>query len=141
MNDFDEYQKLIRYQYGTYSFILLLVLTFVNYFLSFIFEIQWAETKELEFMLLAFISVLYFTAMSVYKGAYFRKKQRPTVNASLFTLVGLINIYISVSSSTPLIKNGQVTFNSITLVSGLFLITVPIAYLTRIIVEKRKEAE
>ncbi|GEK91120.1 hypothetical protein AKA01nite_07420 [Alkalibacterium kapii] len=73
MNQFDEYQKLIRYKFGTYSFVLLAVLIFLNYFLTFIFEIQWAETKELEFMLIAFISVLYLTAMSVYKGAYFKK--------------------------------------------------------------------
>ncbi|GEK91119.1 hypothetical protein [Alkalibacterium kapii] len=139
MDGFDEYQKLIRYQYGTYSFILLSVLTFVNYFLSFIFEIQWAETKELEFILLAFGTAVYFVAMSVYKGAYFRKKQRPKVNVFLFTLIGLAHIYLSISYSTPIILEGYVTFNSITLVPGLLFISIPLAYLTRVAVEKRND--
>lgn len=111
----------------------------INYFLSSFLEIQWAESKELEFVLLIFIALGYFMMKSIYKGAYFYNKSNPTVFAVIFLLLGLANIYLSSSSlRTPMIVDGLVTFNSIMLVSGLLWISIPVAHFTRVLVDKRR---
>lgn len=139
MDQFDEYQKLMRYKYGAYSFIFLMVLIMINYFLSLFLEIQWAETKELEFLLLLFIALGYFIVMSVYKGAFFYQKYKPTVYSFVYFLLGLMNIYLSFSPDFLLITDGLVSFNIIMLLSGLIWFLIPAAYFTRVLVEKRRD--
>ena len=58
MKQYDEYQKFMRYKYGYYSFMTLILLIVSNYILGLIFEVQWAQTKELETIIITFITVL-----------------------------------------------------------------------------------
>lgn len=138
MDQFDEYQKLMRYKYGAYSFIFLMLLIMINYLLSLVFEVQWAETKELEFFLLISIALGYFIVMSVYKGAFFHQKYKPTVYSVIYFFLGLMNIYVSFSVSV--IKDGRVTFNSIMLINGVLWFLIPAAYIIREFVEKRRDS-
>ncbi|OJF90777.1 hypothetical protein [Alkalibacterium sp. 20] len=139
MTNYDEYQKFMRYKYGYHSFAIILILTVLNFNLDLIFNLQWAETKSLEFMLLIFLAIGYSIVMNIYKGAYFSKKQNPKIYAVIFFFLGLANIYLSFSPYSPLISDGLVTSNSMMLVSGLLWISIPVAYLTRIIVEKKRD--
>lgn len=140
MKNFDEYQRLMRYKYGYHSFLIILVLGVLNFNINLFIDIQWAETQPLEFMLLIFIAVGYSIVMNIYKGAYFTKHQNSKMYAIIFFLLGLVNIYLSSSPYSPLIIDGRLSSNSIMLVSGMLWISIPIAYLTRVIVEKRRES-
>ena len=139
MDQFDEYQKLMRYKYGYQSFFVTIVLSIVNFNLDLFFDIQWAETKSLEFMLIIFISIGYSIVMNVYKGAYFAKHQNPVRFTAVFFILGIANIIISSSPHSPLISDGLITLNSVVVVYGLIWTAVPLAYLTRMLVDKRRE--
>lgn len=69
IKQYDEYQKFMRYKYGYYSFMTLILLIVSNYILGLIFEVQWAQTKELETIIITFITVLFFINISVYHNA------------------------------------------------------------------------
>ncbi|WP_423190218.1 hypothetical protein ACO1PF_04940 [Alkalibacterium sp. f15] len=138
MNQFDEYQKMMRYKYGYHSFFIIAVLSIVNFNLEVFFDIQWAETKSLEFILFIFLAVGYSIVMNVYKGAHFTKKQNSNVYAFFFLFTGLATIYLSASPYSPLMIDGLLTSNSIMLVSGLIWTSIPVAYFTRLLVDKRR---
>lgn len=141
MTGYDEYQKLMRYKYGYHSFMIILVLSIINFNLTVFMELQWAESKSLEFMLLIFLAIGYSIVMNIYKGAYFAKHQNSKMYTVFFFLLGIANIYLSSSPYSPLITDGLVTLNSIMLISGMLWISIPVAYLTRIFVEKRRASK
>ncbi|WP_423190216.1 hypothetical protein ACO1PF_04930 [Alkalibacterium sp. f15] len=141
MNQFDEYQKFMRYKYGYHSFFIIVALSIINFNLELFYDIQWAETKSLEFILFIFLAVGYSIVMNVYKGAYFTKKQNSNVYAFIFLFIGLANFYLSTSPYSPLMIDGLLTSNNIMLVNGLIWTSIPSAYFTRILVEKRRERE
>lgn len=138
MNQFDEYQKLMRYKYGYHSFFIIVALSIINFNLELFYDIQWAETKSLEYILFIFLAIGYSIVMNVYKGAYFTKKQNSHLYAFIFLFIGLANFYLSTSSYSPLIIDGLLTSNIIKLVNGLIWTSIPVAYFTRLLVEKRR---
>lgn len=141
MTNYDEYQKFIRYKYGHHSFLLVLILVFINSWLSLFRDIQWAETKELETMLLIFIAVIYSIVMNTYHGAYFNRKQSPKIYAFIFFILGIVNIYLALSPYTPLIVDRKVTLHSLTGVSAILWLSIPAAYLMRRFVDIKREKE
>lgn len=141
MDQFDEYQKLMRYKYGYHSFFIIVVLAIINLNLELFFDVQWAETKTLEFMLFIFIAIGYSIAMNTFTGAYFAKNQNPKRFAAVFSLLGIANVIISSSPHSPLISDGLLTSNSIILASGLMWTTIPLAYFAKFVVDKRRETE
>ncbi len=140
MKYYDEYQKLLRYKYGYHSFLIIIVLSVINFNLTLFMDTQWAETKYLEFMLLLFFAAGYSIVMNVYKGSYFTRHQSVKMY-SVFFLLGLVNLYLSSSPYSPLIKDGLITSNSIMFVNALIFISMPIAFLSRIVVEKRLNSD
>lgn len=140
MKNYDEYQKFMRYKYSSHSFSIFTTLWIVNYFFSFILDIQWAESQHLETLLLIFIAVAYFLFMNTYRGSYFTKSQSPIFYSVLFFVLSILNIRLSFSPYTSLIINGQVTSNVINLAAGAIWLTIPIAYIARIIVEKKRNS-
>lgn len=141
MNQFDEYQKSLRHKYGYHSFMIILVLAITNFSLHLFYDFQWGETQSLEFILLLFLAIAYSIFMNVYKGAYFPKNEKAVRLTLLLCFGGIFNIYLSFSPHSPLIVNGLLTTNSVILVSGLIWLSIPSAYFTRILVEKRRERE
>lgn len=141
MTNYDEYQKFIRYKYGHHAFLLVLVLVLINFWFSLFRDLQWAETKELEIILLIFVAVIYSVLMNIYHGAYFTRKQSPQLYSLLFFGSGLLNLYLALSPYRPLIVDGQITMNSIMVVNGIFLILIPAAYMTKVLVDIRREKD
>ncbi|WP_368645392.1 hypothetical protein AB4027_11125 [Alkalibacterium putridalgicola] len=138
MDNFDEYQKLMRYKYGYHSFFIIVALSIINFNLELFYDIQWAETKSLEFMLFIFLAAGYSIVMNVYKGAYFTKKQNSNMYAVIFLFIGIANFYLSISPYSPLIIDGLLTSNIIKLVNGLIWTSLPVAYFTRQLVDKKR---
>lgn len=141
MDPFDEYQRSLRHKYGYHSFLIIFVLGIINFNLHLFFDFQWGETQSLEFVLLLFFGVAYSIVMNIYNGAYFPKKQKALRLTLLFGFAGISNIYLSFSPHSPLIINGLLTTNSFMLVSGLVWLSIPSAYLTRILMEKKQARE
>jgi low temperature requirement protein LtrA len=88
MKQYDEYQKLIRYKYGYYSFISLIGLIILNYFLGLFPNLQWGATREIEMLIIIGVVILFFGNISVYHHAYFRKNDNKKINYWLFLAVG-----------------------------------------------------
>lgn len=75
MKDYDEYQKIMRYKYGYYSFILLLALLLLNEFIMTSPDPQWGETNGLETLFIMGIVLFVFNIATIYHNAYFSKRE------------------------------------------------------------------
>ncbi|SFC62553.1 hypothetical protein SAMN04488102_11421 [Alkalibacterium subtropicum] len=137
MQSYDEYQKHIRYKYGYYSFEIITFLTLFNYFLSALYDFQWAETKELEIIVIIFIANIYSLIMFSYRGAYLAKWQSPKRYSIIYFVFGIAIMTLSFFLSSPLVSNGRITSSILLFLIGLVLIRISCTYLvTRFVVDK-----
>lgn len=142
MKKYDEYQKLMRYKYGYYSFILLVSLLVLNNILDIFFNLQWGETKEVETLFIMFSVMLFFIILSVYHNAYFRKTDDVKAYIWIFLITGIINLYSSFdlgnfeSGNT---FNDKISTDAVYTFGGLIWLAIPITYFIRNAIDKRKE--
>ncbi|MCC5890887.1 MAG: hypothetical protein JJU01_09965 [Alkalibacterium sp.] len=139
MNQYDEYQKHMRYKYDSYAFMLLLLLVFANFTLTSFNDFQWADPVGLEYLMLCFVAVTYSVLMYVYHGAYFSKRQNGKLYAGLFFVIGLVNLYTGFSPYSPNIVDGKLTFNIVMPFAGALFMLISLAYMLRLFVDKRRE--
>ncbi|WP_301426262.1 hypothetical protein [Carnobacterium sp.] len=145
MKQYDEYQKFMRYKYGYYSFMTLILLIVSNYILGLIFEVQWAQTKELETIIITFITVLFFINISVYHNAYFRKNEDKKGSIIVLLFLGIFNIFVAYQSlgvyPEDFILNGKIGEGLIQFFSGLMFLSIPITYFIRDKIDKKRSAK
>ncbi|SFC62621.1 hypothetical protein SAMN04488102_11423 [Alkalibacterium subtropicum] len=134
MKYYDEYQKLMCYKHGHHAFYIVIALSLAN----FILNIQWAETKTLEFGLFLLIAVCYSILMNVYTGAFFNKWQFPSLTSLFYFILGMTYIFNSFSSGTPMTSDGQITENFLKLTGGLLFLSIPVVYFTRKTIEYKE---
>jgi len=136
---FDEYQKMLRYKYGYYSFMLLVISLLGNYFLREFFSIEWGTSGTTEMIILTMLVIGYFILTAAYHGAYFRMSENERNYAWLFFAIGLFSLYPVVlnfiHSSDIYTENGKITQNIIQPISGIIWFFLSIAVYLR----KRKE--
>ena len=140
MTDFNEYQKKIRYKHGYYSFIIVLILWGINYFLG-ISGFHWGQTKEIEIILILFGAVFYFVVMNTYQGAFFKKKYNSKFLNHAFFILGILFLANFVFYEEELIVEGKITAISYYFAIGLILITIPIISILRLVIHKQKGRE
>lgn len=142
MKKFDEYQKLMRYKYGYYSFILLISILLLNEFLTSVFIFQWGEDKYVETLILIVMVILVFNVLSTYHNAYFHKEEDANDKLLGLFLFGLFYLLISFFSFTSnpgaFFVNGKVTRNFIQLLVGINFISIPITHFIRTKVEEKR---
>lgn len=145
MKQYDEYQKFMRYKYGYYSFMTLILLIVSNYILGLIFEVQWAQTKELETIIITFITVLFFINISVYHNAYFRKNEDKKGSIIGLLFLGIFNIFVAYQSlgvyPEDFILNGKIGEGLIQFFSGIMFLSIPITYFIRDKIDKKRSAK
>lgn len=141
MQSYDEYQKHIRYKYGYYSFEIITFYTLFNYFLSALYDFQWAETKELEIIVIIFVANMYSLIMYSYRGAYLAKWQNSRRYSAIYYVLGVITMTLSFFLSSPLISNGRITSSSLLFLIGLVLIGIPFTSLVRRFVEDKQDVK
>jgi len=145
IKQYDEYQKFMRYKYGYYSFMTLILLIVSNYILGLIFEVQWAQTKELETIIITFITVLFFINISVYHNAYFRKNEDKKGSIIGLLFLGIFNIFVAYQSlgvyPEDFILNGKIGEGLIQFFSGLMFLSIPITYFIRDKIDKKRSAK
>ncbi len=143
MKQYDEYQKLMRYKYGYYSFISLISLIMLSYFLGLFSNLQWATTKELEMLIIMFIVILFFGNISVYNHAYFRKNDNKKGISLLFLLTGLFSLYTTYQTflimPEEIIIDGKIGSGAIQLFPGLLFLSIPITNFIRNRIDKKME--
>ena len=144
MKQYDEYQKFMRYKYGYYSFMTLILLIVSNYILGLIFEVQWAQTKELETIIITLITVLFFINISVYHNAYFRNNEDKKGSIIGLLFLGIFNIFVAYQSLSvypeDFILNGKIGEGLIQFFSGLMFLSIPITYFIRDKIDKKRSA-
>ena len=143
MRKYDEYQKVVRYKYGYYSFNSLIILIVFNYLIGLFFNFHWATTKELEIIILLIIIALFFINACVYQRAYFYKDDDKKSYSWLFFIIGLISLYINFQtfliSPEKLMLNGKVGSGAIPLFSGLMFLSISITYFIRNRIDKKRK--
>lgn len=142
MKKYDEYQKLMRYKYGYYSFILLVSLLVLNNILDIFFNLQWGETKEVETLFIMFSVMLFFIILSVYHNAYFKKNDDVKAYIWIFLITGIINLYSSfdLENFEPgNTSNGKISTDAVYTFGGLIWLAIPITYFIRNEIDKRRE--
>lgn len=137
MTHFDEYQRFLRYKYGFHSFLIVVVLSAFNFSMSSIWSIQWAETKEAEYLFLLSIAVFYSFIMSIYKGAYFHKNETPAFTIPLFLLSSFL--YLDTSLSSPLLSDGKLTMRGLYLLFAIMWFSGAILYVVKALIDKRRD--
>lgn len=137
MTHFDEYQRFLRYKYGFHSFLIVVVLSAFNFSMSSIWSIQWAETKEAEYLFLLSIAVFYSFIMSIYKGAYFHKNETPALTIPLFLLSSFL--YLDTSLSSPLLSDGKLTMRGLYLLFAIMWFSGAILYVVKALIDKRRD--
>jgi len=141
MKQYDEYQKLMRYKYGYYSFIYLIGLIILNYFLGLFPNLQWGETKELEMLIITFIVVLFYANTSVYHNAYFRKNDNKKGISWLFLITGLFSLYTTYQTflimPEEIIIDGKLGGGAIQIFSSLLFLSIPITTFIRNRIDKK----
>lgn len=119
MKQYDEYQKYYNYKYGFHSFNILMLSILINSSLA-TFEIQWAETRELEYALLVFPALYYSLLMNIYKGSYYKKNSLSALNSFFLGLWGVIfSLWIIFMGPEILSSSGQVASGIVPLLLGL----------------------
>lgn len=141
MKSYDEYQKQIRYKYESRAFIIVIVLTMLNFYLGLVLGIQWAVTKESEAVFIIFIALTYSVVMNVFNGAHFTKWQNPSRNSLFFFLLGILIIIFSLASDTPLLVDRQLSTSALTFFFGISFISIPCSYIVKVQVEKERDRE
>ena len=137
MTHFDECQRFLRYKYGFHSFLIVVVLSAFNFSMSSIWSIQWAETKEAEYLFLLSIAVFYSFIMSIYKGAYFHKNETPAFTIPLFLLSSFL--YLDTSLSSPLLSDGKLTMRGLYLLFAIMWFSGAILYVVKALIDKRRD--
>lgn len=124
MQSYDEYQQNMRYKYGYHSFEIITLLTLFNYFFSTVYNTQWAETKELEILVIILIANMYSLIMYSYRGAYLTKWQSPRLFSIVYFILGVIITTLSFFLSSPLISDGKLTSSILLFLIGIVLIAI-----------------
>lgn len=143
MKKYDEYQKLMRYKYGYYSFVFLICLFILNYLFGQFFNFQWGATKELEMLIIMFVVALFYVNISVYHNAYFHKNDDKKSYSWLFLIIGIISLYTTYQnfliSPEEIIINGKLGRGAIQLFSGLMFVSISITHFIRNKIDEKKE--
>lgn len=139
MKQYDEYQKYYNYKYGFHSFNILMFLLFINFTLSTFLETQWAETKELEYILLVFPAVAYSLIMNIYRGSYYKKNSLSELHSFFIGLWGLGFSLWTIFLGPNILSNGQITSNIVFLLLGAMWFLGALVHLTKSIIEKRRK--
>ena len=143
MKQYDEYQKLMRYKYGYYSFILLVGLLILNTLLGITFDTQWGETKEIETLVIMFLVMLFFVILSVFHNAYFRKNDNVKGYIWLFLITGIFNFYVSFEiggfEMSNISTSGKVSSENVQTIGNLIWLAIPITYFIRNAIDKRRD--
>lgn len=139
MEKFDEYQRHLRYKYGSHAFGLITVLNLLNYLLS-MRGVQWAETRTAEFILITFVAMTYAVTMYVYHGAYLKKRQSGLLFLAWLLIFGGIQLLELLSPYTTVISEGRITAEAVVPLTQMIWLLGALAYIVRLVVEKRREA-
>ncbi len=138
---FDEYQQNVRYKYGYYSLIMLIVILFIDAFLS--DNHIWADSM-LKWYLLILLPMIYFMTMVVLKGAYipFNQEELNYKTNISNLLLAFLWLFIGIMQyrrygMEMLIKNGILRVNLIYFIN--FFIFSYLAILTYYVYRKNKE--
>lgn len=143
MKQYDEYQKLIRYKYGYYSYISLASLLVFNYIIGQYFNFQWGATKEIEMLIILFVVAIFFANISVYHHAYFRKNEDKKGYSWLLLIVGLFGLYVTyqifLHQPEEIMINGNINRGAIYLFSSLMFVSIPITYFLRNKIDEKRD--
>ncbi|GAB2499822.1 hypothetical protein GCM10008929_20490 [Alkalibacterium psychrotolerans] len=139
MKQYDEYQKYYNYKYGSHSFNILMLSILINSSLA-TFEIQWAETRELEYALLVFPALYYSLLMNIYKGSYYKKNSLSALNSFFLGLWGVIfSLWIIFMGPDILSSSGQVTSGIVPLLLGLMWVCGATVHAIASLIENKKD--
>lgn len=143
MKQYDEYQKLMRYKYGYYSFIYLISLLALNYILGLFFNFHWGATKETEMLIIMFVVVIFYANISVYHNAYFRKKDDKKSYSWLLLIIGLLGLYTTYQTflvrPEEIMINGKINEGATQFFSGIMFVSIPITYFIKNKIDEKRE--
>lgn len=135
--EYDEYQRFLRYKFGSHSFFIVGGLWVLNLFLK-MYHIEWAQSLEMEITFILMLAVLYSVVRSTYHGAYYGKTDKPGLFNILFVIIALLNFPSYFTLKNDLIVNGRLTNDSFPLFMGMFWLAIPVTYFIRMIVDKKR---
>lgn len=137
---YDEFQLAKRHKIAYQTLILLFAVVWLNGYVKSIYGV-WAE-PILESLVLMVVPGLYFAGASIWKNAYLRMHEKPTLILLLtgFTMgIGLLVIGGSVMSGTfHIIENGQLDGDIGLVLICLLFTTMFVLLLMRRMIDRRK---
>ena len=133
---YDEYQRLVRYKNGYYAFHLMVILAFLNMFITAISNQQWAQDSLVENSFIITIPIMFMNIRNTWQGSQLDMREKPFITYGIAILLGLSWFWIVSQSSVPLIENGLVTIQAPQLLFGLVWLSIPVTYILRYFFDK-----
>lgn len=141
MNNYDEYQRFIRYRNGYHSFFLLAILLLVNFFVTHTKDFQWAEDGSVELLFILLIPGTFMNIANTWQVAYFNRKEKPWRSNSILLAMSVFYMWLALSTGSMqqkgLLSDGKITFVAAQLMLGLTWISIPATYYVRKLWDKR----
>lgn len=141
MNNYDEYQRFMRYRSGYYSFFLITFLLLVNYFVTEVKGFQWAEDGSVENLFIILIPVTFMNIANTWQGAHFNRKEKPWRSNIIELALGMLYVLFALSSGSMqdkgLLYDGKLTYGAAQFMLGLMWISIPITYFIRKLWDKQ----
>lgn len=135
MNNYDEYQRFMRYRSSYYSFFLITLLLLVNYFVTEVKGFQWAEDGSVELLFIILIPVTFMNIANTWQGAHFNRKEKPWRSNIIVLALGMLYVLLALSSESMqdkgLLYDGKLTFVAAQSMLGLTWIAIPATYFVR----------
>lgn len=124
----------LDYKVGYYSYQVLVVVLIINFNLNLLFDFQWAETVEIEYLMIVLASMSVTMITGIYNKALHQINPLYRFYAYALILFGMYYVYQSFIYESPFVVNGLLTISAAILLFGLMFILSAVTYFVRLLV-------
>lgn len=141
----DERQLMNRYKIGFQSFMLTLILLLLDILIQDVFKLIWASHFACT-VFLFYIMLTFFAVRCIFADSYFAENQRRSVrNLMVFSLLGGVFVGINIiaavlSGRFLLMENNMLSDKTITVVTSVWMIAVPLCYFGKKLHDRREQS-
>ncbi|WP_423190217.1 hypothetical protein ACO1PF_04935 [Alkalibacterium sp. f15] len=131
----------LDYKAGYHSYVILTAVLMGNIILNLLFDFQWAETTEIEYLMILLASMSVTMITGIYNQALHQINPLYRFYAYGWSLFGLYFVYQAFIYESHFVVNGLVTISAAILLFGLMFILSSLAYFVRLLVDKKSETQ
>lgn len=126
----------LDYKVGYHSYGVLIAVLMGNIYLNLLVDFQWAETVEIEYLMIVLASMSVTMIIGIYNKALHQINPLYRFYAYALILFGMYYVYQSFVYESPFVVNGLLSISAAILLFGLMFILSAVTYFVRLLVDK-----